>query len=132
MKTSSPGTVELFTPDGYFGGVIARALGRTVGVLTLLTQLQGLPGALLCEREHREPVSHCQGPIAAGPALTAQAPAPDSPCALFGPCLAHPGAAVLASGLVLTAPDGAAGVPASQGAPPPSADHLPTSPPPQA
>lgn len=113
-----------------------RAFGRLLFAAFAVGQLQLIPAALACVREHRQPAvaSHCAEPAAEFAGAAAQ-PAHDAAnplCALLGPC-AVPSPAALAR---LAAADfasteersGAPGQPSR----PESFDLTPPAPPPEA
>ncbi len=108
------------------------AVPRLVAIVALLGQLQWLPGALWCEREHRQPASHCDELPASGAVLAPWAAPTDAPCASSGPCLARGTAVAFEAPGALAMPAESRDVARLVTQPPDSFDPAPTPPPPQA
>jgi hypothetical protein len=135
VKERSAWFLELLGLRGY-RQAMRRTFGRLLFAVFAAGQLQLIPAALACAREHRQPTaaSHCAAPAAA-PGAASLAPVPGIPnplCPLLGPCASPaPAVAARAASAHVRVVDGAAAVP---GRPvrPASFDLTPPAPPPEA
>ena len=135
MKTPSHGILDLCGPWGYSPSM-RRHFGRLLFAAFAVGQLQLIPAALACAREHRQPAvaSHCAGAAAevAGAAVRPAHDAAGTLCALLGPC-AVPSPVITAqladAGFAFA---GGRSVPAVQSSRPDSFDTTPPAPPPEA
>jgi len=85
-----------------------RLFGRLLFAAFMVGQLQLIPAAMACVREHRqpEPAAHCatHQMMADGPAVAPAQGAMGGLCAMLGPC-AHPAPIVVPARVVVASAD---------------------------